>query len=964
MGSGMKKAAVGMVASFGAFSAVDFLKDSVNAASDLSESMSKSAVVFGKSNAAVTKFALGAAKSMGISRQAATEATATFGNFLGALGLTQSKSASMSMTMVKLAGDMASFNNIDATEVLLALRSGLAGEAEPLKAFGVDVSDAALQVEALRVKMKKTGDTFTASQKAQLAYGIIMRQTKTAQGDFARTSGGLANQQRILAARIQDAKAKIGKFFLPAVIAVFKVMTENLTPALIEVIWGIKQLGKWVRSTSIYTHLVPALTTAVKFLASNFVPALKKTVEGVKAFSEWMKTGSIGVYMIKGAIVALAVAVTVFGAIALAIKAVTIATAAWSFVLSANPIFLIIVAIGALVGAVIYAYKNFTTFRNIVNEAWRVIKLAAVVAWEKIKQAAQIGWAILKVIFKILVIEINILIKYFKIFWAVVRVAWIIISTVIKIAWAIIGPIFRLITKILTVTLKNAFTFIANIVKITWIAIQIYIKLAWLLIRGYFNALKFFIMRVLAPVIRWLYTNVVRPVFSSVSSFIRSHMNTVKTVISNVWRNGIRPVFNLLKSALGVVKSAFSSTVSGIRSIWNRLIGIAKTPVNFIIGIYNGGLVPMVNGIARLAGINTRLDKLNKFAGGGVMPGYAPGRDSLLAAVSPGESIFRPEFTKAVGSRWVGQANAMAKRRGSAGVQKWMTGGNRMGGEGIGFANGGIVGGFAGRFADGGVAGFLKGLGGWLFNAPEKIAKTLLNKLMGGGVPGSGMFRDLIAGIPRWIKDNIWGWIKKHLGGAGGPGMKKGLDFARAQAGKPYVWGGVGPGGYDCSGFQSAIVNVIKGRNPYSRLFTTHGFTGAVGPAGFMRGAKSGFQMGITHAGVGHMAGTLMGVNVESSGSRGVRTGPGARGAADGLFTTRYGLSADSGRLSLQRGWNPPVYNGTGRVEHLATSGAGGAPVIANYGVIGSQVELDRWLTKSWERLTRHDKIPPATRRR
>jgi hypothetical protein len=123
-------------------------------------------------------------------------------------------------------------------------------------------------------------------------------------------------------------------------------------------------------------------------------------------------------------------------------------------------------------------------------------------------------------------------------------------------------------------------------------------------------------------------------------------------------------------------------------------------------------------------------------------------------------------------------------------------------------------------------------------------------------------------------------------------------------------------------------------------------------------------MVGVTNAGVGHMAGTLLGVNVESSGSRGVHLGQTARGAGDSLFSSRYGLSADSGRLSLRRGWNPPVYNGTGRVEHLGTSGAGGAPVIANYGVIGSQVELDRWLTKSWERLQRHDKIPPASRRR
>lgn len=911
MGSGMKKAAAGMVASFGAFSAVDFLKDSVDAASDMSESMSKSAVVFGKSNQMVMDFAENAAKSLGMSRQAAIESTATFGNFLGALGLSQPKAAKMSMAMVKLAGDMASFNNQDPAEVLLALKSGLSGEAEPLKAFGVDVSDAALQVEALRVGMKKQNGSFTAAQKSQLAYGLILKQTKTAQGDFARTSGGLANQQRILSAQFMDAKAKIGAFLLPAAVALIHVLTNGLGPAL-----------------------------------SN-------TIRWIKDFVKFMKSGSVYVYMIIGAITALGTVFAIFGAIRLAIMSVTAAQILWNIAMSANPIGLIVVAIGALVGFVIYAYKNFTTFRNIVNQAWAGIKIAA-----------QVAWTYLKIVFRILVIEIGIMIKEFKIFWGVVKVVWSAITAVIKVAWAIIGPVFRLIAKILTVTLKNAFILIMNVVKVAWIAIQIAIKIAWLGIRVYFNALKFYIQRVLAPVIRWIYTNVVRPVFSSVSSFIRSHMNTVKTVIGNVWRNGIRPIFNLLKSALGGIKSAFSAAVSGIRTIWNKLIGIAKAPVNFVIGIYSGGLVPMINGIARLAGIDTRLNKIDKFEGGGIMPGYAPGRDSLLAAVSPGESIFRPEFTKAVGSGWVNQANHIAKRKGASGVSKWM-GSGRMGGEGIAFKNGGIVPGFAGGFDDGGVVGFLKGLGGWILNAPEKAAKALLGKILGKGVPGAGMFRDVVASIPRWIQSSVWGWIKNHLGGAGGPGMKNALSFARAQNGKPYVWGGVGPGGYDCSGFMSAILNVIKGRNPYSRVFTTHSFNGSTGPGGFVAGKRSGFMVGVTNAGVGHMAGTLLGVNVESSGSRGVHLGQTARGAGDSLFSTRYGLSADTGRLNLRRGWNPPVYNGTGRVEQLATSSAGGgAPTIANYGVIGSQAELDRWLTKAWERLQRHDKIAPARGRR
>jgi hypothetical protein len=123
-------------------------------------------------------------------------------------------------------------------------------------------------------------------------------------------------------------------------------------------------------------------------------------------------------------------------------------------------------------------------------------------------------------------------------------------------------------------------------------------------------------------------------------------------------------------------------------------------------------------------------------------------------------------------------------------------------------------------------------------------------------------------------------------------GMIGALAFAKSQVGKPYIWGGVGPRGYDCSGFMSAITNVIRGRSPYSRVGSTASF-----PWGGFAGGYGAFTIGSTPnagGGIGHMAGTLLGVNVESTGDH-VRIGSAARGASNSLFRTRAHLAMANG---------------------------------------------------------------------
>lgn len=188
----------------------------VKAASDLNEQVSKTRQVFGQSSQAVEAWAKTTGDSFGVSERAALAAASTFGNLFRVIDLTPEKSAEMSRSLVQLAADLASFNNSSPEEALIALRSGLIGEAEPLRRFGVLLSEARVQQVALAQTGKQNVKTLSDQEKALARYSIILEDTASAQGDFERTSDSLANQTRTLKANLDELSANLGKTFLPA----------------------------------------------------------------------------------------------------------------------------------------------------------------------------------------------------------------------------------------------------------------------------------------------------------------------------------------------------------------------------------------------------------------------------------------------------------------------------------------------------------------------------------------------------------------------------------------------------------------------------------------------------------------------------------------------------------------------------------------------------------------------------
>ena len=194
---------------------VKFGTDAVKLGSNLEQAKQKIDAVFGAEGAArITEWADTTAANFGISETAATQAAGTFGNLFSAFGVGTRKAEDYSVKLVELAGDLASFNDTSIDDAITALRSGLSGETEPLKRFGVSLTSARLKQEALSQGLYDGTGALDAAAKAQAAYSVILKDTTLAQGDFARTGDSAANVTKTLKASVEDLQAKFGEGLL------------------------------------------------------------------------------------------------------------------------------------------------------------------------------------------------------------------------------------------------------------------------------------------------------------------------------------------------------------------------------------------------------------------------------------------------------------------------------------------------------------------------------------------------------------------------------------------------------------------------------------------------------------------------------------------------------------------------------------------------------------------------------
>ena len=374
------KSAGGAVAAVGGFYAAQaVVRAAVTNAVNLGEQINKTAVVFrGPGASAVQDWSKTTATGIGISRRAALEAAGTFGNMLVPMGLGRAEAAKMSTGMVDLAGDMASFNNASPEETLDALRAGIAGETEPLRRFGVRLSQARLEQQAMSMGLKKGKAPLTDHARALATQALILKDTKDAQGDFSRTSDSLANKQRVIAAQFENFTAALGQKLIP----ILSFLTGHIDALAIGVgvglvvafvAWTAATIAQVAATTSLAAALaatgIPLIVIAVAALVAGLIIAYREceTFRNIvdALFAAWKKIMGVLLGGVKAAIKWL------IGAL----------PKAWAIIRNAPLIWLI---------------RNFGKIRAAVVAAFNAVKRAAATAWAAVKKGASAAWTWVK----------------------------------------------------------------------------------------------------------------------------------------------------------------------------------------------------------------------------------------------------------------------------------------------------------------------------------------------------------------------------------------------------------------------------------------------------------------------------------------------------------------------------------------------------------------------------------------
>ena len=604
----LKSAAkVAAIAAGGALATVGVkvLKDSVAEASNLNESLNAVQVTFGKNAKGIMALGENAAKALGLSKTEFNGLAVRFSNFAQTVA---GKGGDVVGTMDDLttrASDFASVMNLDVGQAAELFQSGLAGETEPLRQYGIDLSAAAVQAHALAKGIWNGKGEMTEAQKVQARYSLLMKSTNKTAGDFANTSDSLANRQRIANAQWKNAKASIGQALLPVMQSVTAFIQEKVVPA-------IQTFGDWFTRDG-----MPALTRFGATLRDTVLPPLKAVVG-------WLVQNKDIILPIAGIIGTMVAAYKTWAFVS---GIVTAAQTALNFALTMNPIGVVVMAIAGLIAGLVLLFKKNETFRNVVLGAWEGIKNAITAVVEWLKPYLTAAWDAIK---------------------AAVEVVWPIIQKVIELAWKYIKTYVVTYVKIIKTVVEGVWKAIKWATQTTWDAIKAFIidpiRAAWQIIKT-----------VVGNVRDWL---------SETWGKIRERASTAWQNVKDAILDPIRAIWTGIKNALGITDKGglsddgplgklvgvFRTVVDRVGNVFSKIKDAIVEPIAEAFKWVNANVISKLNeSVLSKFGDNVKIPLLpipKGYATGGMVRGPGTGTsDSVLARLSNGEYVVNARAT-------------------------------------------------------------------------------------------------------------------------------------------------------------------------------------------------------------------------------------------------------------------------------------------------------------------------------
>lgn len=681
----------GAVAALGVRQIAVGMSSAVASFSELEDSSAAASVVFGDSMGKIIEQSKTADKALGLSQQAVINGANTFGTYGKAAGLGGDELATFATDLTGLAGDMASFKGTSTEQALDAIAAGLRGEAEPLRAFGVMLDDVQMRDEALRMGLvKTTKDALTPQQKVLVAQSLIFAQTKDAQGDFARTSESTANIAKTLSAATENLSAKLGGMLAPAFTAVRKKILHG------------------VYAVSNFLDRVTAAQAVMKGGGSNMdiAKALGLSPEAAQRFSDFIgpfrafaaayrdgtsdvtSSGIAGVFEQLGGIIGrLHAGWTIAREDVVAIGSdidplvgrvfnlklgmtellKNMSPAQWAGVAGGaalllasfgklgpmlSPLLGIFARLGPMVGGLggalkfllgpvgliaglfIFAYSTSEPFREAINGLLStILQLAVGLGAQLLPLFGMLVTTLLPVITQLFSQLVPIFIQIvMAVLPIVATLATQLLPIFMQLIIAVLPPLMGLLIGLAPIFMQLISALVPLIPPVMEIvgllldmAIKVIAPLMPLLtmVATIFSVVLGGAIGLLMPIVKFLIE-----AFVNLVTFLEGPLGAAIKWVGGLFEGIAKIIGDVAKS----VGDFFSNPLGGLQD----MLGLPKNSGG---GTYSGG------GVIGYAG------------GGSVLGGYAPGRDTIPALLSPGESVLVPELTAAIGPQRIMAAN-------------------------------------------------------------------------------------------------------------------------------------------------------------------------------------------------------------------------------------------------------------------------------------------------------------------